>query len=165
VVELLNTRDGDYGVACGMDFGPWGIYDNWWGNCRLPCPLKCSYMARVTRDSYGQFISALWPYLVERSGGEAIENDEPAPVFTCWNGIFAARAAPFMSPATRKKATGVSNFTLSEQSWYSVPWTHPAYNELITVAPANMPALKFRVSAEAECFSSVSTIFCWLVVG
>ena len=30
VVELLNTRDGDYDVACGMDFAHWGLYDAWY---------------------------------------------------------------------------------------------------------------------------------------
>ena len=28
-VELLNTKDGEYDVACGMDFAHWGLYDNW----------------------------------------------------------------------------------------------------------------------------------------
>jgi hypothetical protein len=135
-VELLRTRNGSYDVACGMDFAQWGLYDTW-----------------VTRDRYGNFIATLYPYLIEKSGYEAIGADHPAPVFACWNGIFAARAEPFYPPARRPNNTShLENRPLSQK----LAWTHPAANEYPRTPPRQMPALKFRASAKDECFSSVS---------
>ncbi|KAJ7182264.1 cryptococcal mannosyltransferase 1-domain-containing protein [Mycena crocata] len=84
IVELLNTRDGDYDMACGLDFQHWGLYDVW-----------------VLRDRLGRIPSTIWPYFFDDSGFRAVMADAPAPVFTCWNGIVSMRAAPFLPPALR----------------------------------------------------------------
>ncbi|KAH7104950.1 cryptococcal mannosyltransferase 1-domain-containing protein [Auriculariales sp. MPI-PUGE-AT-0066] len=141
VVELLNTRNGDYDVVCGMDFAQWGLYDNW-----------------VVRDAYGQFVSSLWPHLIEKTGWVAMERDEPAPVFACWNGIFLTRASPFMTRETRLKSntTKEGAFKMSEEPLHWMPKTHPMYPEYNSVAPSDLPALEFRLSGDDECFSSES---------
>ncbi|KAJ7836889.1 glycosyltransferase family 69 protein [Mycena olivaceomarginata] len=72
IVELLNTKGGDYDMACGLDFHNRGLYDLW-----------------VLRDRLGHLASALWPYFLEDTGFRAVMTNEPAPVFACWNGIIA----------------------------------------------------------------------------
>ncbi|KAJ7587101.1 cryptococcal mannosyltransferase 1-domain-containing protein [Mycena floridula] len=112
VLDLLGTRDGNYDMACGIDLAYWGMYDAW-----------------VLRDRLGRIASSLWPYLFDDEGKQAVMNDEPAAVFSCWNGIVAFRADPVLPDHLRN----VSNLTL---------------------AP-----LKFRASTQDECFSSESFNF------
>ncbi|KAJ6549089.1 cryptococcal mannosyltransferase 1-domain-containing protein [Mycena vulgaris] len=133
IVELLNTKDGDYDMACGLDFAYWGLYDMW-----------------VIRDRLGRIVSTLWPYFLEDTGFRAVMADEPAPVFACWNGIISVRAEPFLPPALR---TG--HLSTSPLSHPLAP-THPAYPQAANLTPAETPSLRFRASAEHECFSSES---------
>ncbi|KII85539.1 glycosyltransferase family 69 protein [Plicaturopsis crispa FD-325 SS-3] len=136
VVELLSTRGGAYDMVCGLDMASWGLYDSW-----------------VTRDRLGGLVSSLWPYLLEDAGMRAIMADDPAPVFSCWNGIVAMRAAPFYPPERRSTA----NFTLSTAPHPSVlPASHPLSPLPADTTPATAPALRFRASEPDECFSSES---------
>ncbi|KAF7369350.1 hypothetical protein MVEN_00263600 [Mycena venus] len=112
IVELLDTKGGDYDMACGLDLGHWGLYDAW-----------------VIRDRLGNIASKLWPYFLEELGFRAVMTDEPAPVFTCWNGIVAFSADPFLSPTLR---TGqLSTSPLSRP----FPDTHPAYPPPANLTP------------------------------
>ncbi|KAF7363197.1 hypothetical protein MVEN_00672300 [Mycena venus] len=136
IVELLETKEGEYDMVCGLDLAYWGLYDQW-----------------VIRDRLGRFASTLWPYLLEDTGMRAVMRDEPAEVFSCWNGIVAIKADPFLPPTLRS-----GQLSTAPLERPLVP-THPAYN--ITkanplISPAEMPAVKFRMNMDGECFSSES---------
>ncbi|KAJ6589619.1 cryptococcal mannosyltransferase 1-domain-containing protein [Mycena capillaripes] len=133
IVELLNTRGGDYDMACGMDFGQWGLYDLW-----------------VLRDRLGRLVSALWPYFLEDLGFRGVMADEPAPVFACWNGITSISAEPFFPASLRTGRLSTSPRT------HPLPQTHPLYPHAANTTPADAPPLRFRASAPGECFSSES---------
>ncbi|KAF7302789.1 hypothetical protein MKEN_01240400 [Mycena kentingensis (nom. inval.)] len=132
VVELLKTNNGEWDMVCGLDLHRWGLYDAW-----------------VVRDRLGALVSSLWPYLLDPVGRQAVINDEPAPVFTCWNGIVAFSANPFLPPALRTPGR-LSTSPLRNP----LPSTHPAYPQPADLSPAQTPALRFRHSTEKECFSA-----------
>ncbi|CAK5284762.1 unnamed protein product [Mycena citricolor] len=133
IVELVHTREGDYNMVCGMDFGPWGLYDQW-----------------VARDRLGNFVSSVWPYLMEQTGYQAVKSDEPAPVFACWNGIAAFHADPFL-PIPLRSGKQLSATPLSAP----LPQTHPELNSTTRgTSPALTSPLRFRASAPGECFSA-----------
>ncbi|KAK7038616.1 cryptococcal mannosyltransferase 1-domain-containing protein [Favolaschia claudopus] len=135
IVELLDTKGGDFDMACGLDLAYWGLYDQW-----------------VIRDRLGRFASTLWPYFLEDTGFRAVMADEPAPVFACWNGIIAVRADPFL-PISLRTGKQLSTSPLSRPL---IP-THPSYNLYPnTTTPAETPPLRFRASGPGECFSSES---------
>ncbi|TBU57169.1 cryptococcal mannosyltransferase 1-domain-containing protein, partial [Dichomitus squalens] len=79
VIELLETRDGDFDFACGLDFGHFGAYDMW-----------------VLRDRVGHLTAGIWPYFFDTAGYEAMKKEDPVPVFTCWNGIVVFQADPVL---------------------------------------------------------------------
>ncbi|KAJ7875579.1 glycosyltransferase family 69 protein [Mycena olivaceomarginata] len=138
IVELLNTKGGNHDMACGLDLSYWGqIF-------QLPS------FRPVIRDRLGRIASTLWPYFLEDSGFRAVMADEPAPVFTCWNGIVSIRADPFLPPHLR---TG--QLSLSPPAT-PLPPTHPAYPQPANLTPAATPPPCFRASARHECFSSES---------
>ncbi|KAF7342341.1 hypothetical protein MVEN_01822700 [Mycena venus] len=120
VVELLNTKGGKYDMACGLDLSYWGLYDQW-----------------VVRDRLGRIASTLWPYFLEDTGFRAVMADEPAPVFTCWNGIVSIRAEPFLPPHLR---TG--QLSTSPLSRPLAP-THPSYPQPANLTPATTPPPAF----------------------
>ncbi|KAJ6489617.1 cryptococcal mannosyltransferase 1-domain-containing protein [Mycena vitilis] len=134
VVELLKTKDGEWDMVCGLDLMRWGLYDAW-----------------VVRDRLGRLVSSLWPYFLEDAGMQAVMEDEPAPVFTCWNGIVAFRADPLL-PIHLRKPGRLSASPLPRP----LPDTHPAYPQPASLTPAQTPPLRFRRSGAAECFSSES---------
>lgn len=136
MVELLRTHGGKYDQACGIDFNFFGLYDMW-----------------VLRDRLGGIGSSLYPYFFEEVSMRMVMRDEPAPVFSCWNGILAAAAEPFVPPEHRlRNATRLSQAVLSPP----LPPTHPQYDAHRTTPPFDQPALMFRDSAPKECFSSES---------
>ncbi|KAJ7157234.1 glycosyltransferase family 69 protein [Mycena filopes] len=137
VVELLKTKNGEWDMVCGLDMGRWGLYDAW-----------------VIRDRLGRLVSSLWPYFLEDAGMEAVMQDEPAPVFACWNGIVAFSAEPILPPALRTPGR-LSTAPLPRP----LPETHPAYPQPASLTPAETPPLKFRRSGDKECFSSESFNF------
>ena len=92
------------------------------------------------------------PYFLDATDRAAMEADEPVPVLTCWNGIVAFAADPLLPVHLRR------NHTLSHKALGVAP---PARHPLASVAekassPALTPPLRFRASAEGECFSSES---------
>jgi len=136
IIELIKTADGEYDMACGLDFGHFGAYDMW-----------------VLRDKLGKLTSGIWPYFFEMEDYEAMKNESPVPVFTCWNGIVVFKADPVLPIHLR------SNRTLSSDPLpFELPATHPAAHDpsLRGPSPALTPPLRFRASAEGECFSSES---------
>ncbi|KAJ7508474.1 cryptococcal mannosyltransferase 1-domain-containing protein [Mycena galericulata] len=134
VIELLKTKNGEWDMVCGLDLARWGLYDAW-----------------VIRDRLGRLVSSLWPYFLEDAGMQAVMENEPAPVFTCWNGIVAIRADPFLPIALRTPGR-LSTSPLSRP----LPETHPAYPQPASLTPAQTPPLSFRRSGGKECFSSES---------
>jgi hypothetical protein len=76
--------------------------------------------------------------------------DEPAPVFTCWNGIVSIRANPFLPPHLRTGQLSLSPLATP------LPPTHPAYPQPANLTPAATPPRRFRASAKHQCFSSES---------
>ncbi|KAJ7089971.1 cryptococcal mannosyltransferase 1-domain-containing protein [Mycena epipterygia] len=134
IAELLDTKGGDYDMACGLDLAYWGLYDQW-----------------VIRDHSGRFASTLYPYFLEDMGWRGVTTDEPAPVFTCWNGIVAFRADPFL-PLALRSGNQLSTKPLSRP----LASTHPAYGQPANMTPALTPPLRFRTHIDGECFSSES---------
>ncbi|KAJ7208978.1 cryptococcal mannosyltransferase 1-domain-containing protein [Mycena pura] len=134
IVELLDTKGGEYDMACGLDFQWWGLYDMW-----------------VIRDRLGRIASTLWPYFLEDTGFRAVMADEPAPVFACWNGIAAMRADPFLPRALRS-----GDQLSAAPRARPLAATHPLHPRPANETPAAAPPLRFRASAPGECFSSES---------
>jgi len=98
-------------------------------------------------------ISGIWPHVMERHGAAAIMRNEPAEVFSCWNGIVSMRADIFVPPEMRNKTIVPSNLS-TKRLPYTLPATHPM-KHLQNTPPAEMPPLRFRASQGEECFSSV----------
>lgn len=82
---------------------------------------------------------------------QAIMADEPAPVFSCWNGIIAFRPDPFL-PVHLRHSNRLSTKPLTSP----LPTSHPSYGQPATLSPAQTPPMSFRVSNDKECFSSES---------
>lgn len=80
VVNLINTRSGDYAAVCSMDFAkPPKYYDTF-----------------ALRDDKGdEPITAIWPYFLSSSSRKAVMANEPVPVKSCWNGAVVMDATPF----------------------------------------------------------------------
>lgn len=54
------------------------------------------YDTFALRDSLGQkAIQLSWPYFQSRDSLQALINNQPVPVKSCWNGVVAFKAAPF----------------------------------------------------------------------
>ena len=133
IVELVETRDGDYDFACGLDFGHYGAYDAW-----------------VLRDRIGHLTSAIWPYFFDAASAEAIKKQEAVPVLTCWNGVVVFHADPLLPVHLR------SNRTLSDAPLRHPPPATNPWAKKVAESPARTPPLRFRASADGECFSSES---------
>ncbi|TFK84150.1 glycosyltransferase family 69 protein [Polyporus arcularius HHB13444] len=133
VIELLETRAGDFDFACGLDFGHFGAYDMW-----------------VLRDRVGRLTAGIWPYFFDTADYEAMKAEEPVPVFTCWNGIVVFQADPLLPVHLR------SNRTLSTSPLASLPPPNHPWAKKVAESPALTPPLAFRASAEGECYSSES---------
>ncbi|PSR71097.1 hypothetical protein PHLCEN_2v13066 [Hermanssonia centrifuga] len=134
LIELLETNDGQYDMACALDFGHFGAYDMW-----------------VLRDRVGRLAAGIWPYFFDMADYQAMKTESAVPVMTCWNGIVVFTADPVLPVHLR------SNRTLStEPLRRQPPSTHPLANTLAQ-SPALTPPLSFRSSPRGEgCFSSES---------
>jgi Cryptococcal mannosyltransferase 1 len=85
-LELLFTRDGHYGAACGFD------YSRLW-------PAISFYDQFATRDSNGEeLLSLYYPYFQKGESKKLLREGSPVPVKSCWSGIAAFDAAPFQDP-------------------------------------------------------------------
>ncbi|KAF2631871.1 glycosyltransferase family 69 protein [Macroventuria anomochaeta] len=82
IFRLLNTNDGDFAAACSLDFSqPPQFYDTF-----------------ALRDAEGhERLMQTWPYFRARESRRAMLRNRPVPVTSCWNGIVAMPAGPFVS--------------------------------------------------------------------
>ncbi|EAU89457.2 hypothetical protein CC1G_07683 [Coprinopsis cinerea okayama7 len=84
-LELLHTRGGRYAAACGLDF----YHDPTW----------IFYDSMVMRDSQGRrVVSSEYPYFGPGKSRDALLRGDPVPVQSCWNGMAAFDARPFLPP-------------------------------------------------------------------
>ena len=84
-LTLLNTNQGTYAAACSMDFKtPPSFYDTF-----------------ALRDAHGdEYLMPTWPYFRAAASRHAMQHHVPVPVKSCWNGMVAMSAAPFLAPAS-----------------------------------------------------------------
>ncbi|KAM5355932.1 hypothetical protein ACJ41O_002578 [Fusarium nematophilum] len=83
ILKLLATNGGEYAAACSLDFSkPPKYYDTF-----------------ALRDTAGQsHTMQSWPYFKSSASRNALVNHVDAvPVTSCWNGIVAMPAEPFVS--------------------------------------------------------------------
>lgn len=82
VLNLLDTNGGQYAAACSQDFSkPPQYYDTF-----------------ALRDSNGEeTVMSTWPYFRSTRSRQAMEQFLPVPVSSCWNGMVAMPAEPFLS--------------------------------------------------------------------
>ncbi|KAI9036511.1 glycosyltransferase family 69 protein [Aspergillus affinis] len=99
VLELLQTRDGKYAAACSLDFShPPAYYDTF-----------------ALRDLQGhEPIMQTWPYFDSSVARQALKRMEPIPVASCWNGIVAMRASPFVAHENPLRFRGISDSLAQE---------------------------------------------------
>ncbi|OBZ74328.1 hypothetical protein A0H81_05807 [Grifola frondosa] len=129
VIELLETNGGNFDFACGLDFGHFGLYDAW-----------------VLRDRAGRLASGIWPYFFDKATTTRSRGDA-RPVFTCWNGIVAFVADPFLP------YTPLQPHTLHELPPNPLPDT-PHARAHRPVPALTPPCASARPAG--ECFSSES---------
>jgi hypothetical protein len=77
---LLATRDEEWDAVCSLDFMSSTSY----------------YDTFALRDSDGRkAITQTWPFFNSPASRNALRNNDPVPVSSCWNGITAFKAKPF----------------------------------------------------------------------
>lgn len=154
-IDLLETADGEYDMACGLDFGHFGGYDAWVLRDRQRRLTSTMYVQRISKRIPLTKILARssWPYFFDPADYRAMQDEAPVPVFTCWNGIVVLSADPLLPIHLR------SNRTLSTEPFpFELPSTHPAAANACMrgPSPALTPPVRFRASAPGECYSSES---------
>ena len=82
VLILLGARGGEYAAVCSMDYSkPPAYYDTF-----------------ALRDNNGhEAASSTFPYFRSEASRDAILRGHPVPVQSCWNGMIAFDAEPFIS--------------------------------------------------------------------
>ncbi|KAF2641643.1 hypothetical protein P280DRAFT_468204 [Massarina eburnea CBS 473.64] len=82
VLKLLNTNEGNYAAACSIDFTkPPEFYDTF-----------------ALRDSAGhEALMQTYPYFRSSHSRYAAQRHLPVPVASCWNGMVAMPASPFLA--------------------------------------------------------------------
>ncbi|KAJ6097645.1 hypothetical protein N7499_002019 [Penicillium canescens] len=82
VFELLDTNGGEYGAACSLDFSkPPSYYDTF-----------------ALRDIKGhEAVMQTWPFFRTAESRHAMKSLSPVPVASCWNGMVAMPASPFLA--------------------------------------------------------------------
>lgn len=87
ILTLLNTNEGHFDVACGVDFHyPPAFYDTF-----------------ALRDSEGRGpVMATFPYFRAAETRNAIMQGHPAKVMSCWNGVLVVDAAPYYNQITTR---------------------------------------------------------------
>ena len=83
-MNLLNTRSGEYSAACSLDFlDSTKFYDTF-----------------ALRDINGRPAASLsYPFFASGPSRDALLLNLPVPVRSCWNGMVAFDAAPFLPPS------------------------------------------------------------------
>lgn len=77
IVRLIGTNEGNYDLACGMDFYE-SFYDTW-----------------VSVGVDGYFFRSYYPYFQNSVAMDRVVNQENVRVFSCWNGVASLKAEPF----------------------------------------------------------------------
>ncbi|KAL1928523.1 hypothetical protein VTP01DRAFT_2879 [Rhizomucor pusillus] len=86
-IELINTNQGDYDAACGMDF--FGQF----------------YDVFATREVDGGWVgSGDYPYFADEASRDLLVAGKPVPVYSCWNGMVVFRTEPFEKQQEEKLA-------------------------------------------------------------
>jgi hypothetical protein len=78
VISLLSTNEGTYDMACGLDF------------------YELFYDILVTRDVEGYWFAGYFPYARHEKTRRSVMAGRPFPVYSCWNGMVAMTAEPFI---------------------------------------------------------------------
>ncbi|KAL5615654.1 hypothetical protein BROUX41_005691 [Berkeleyomyces rouxiae] len=94
-LRLLDTNDGVFAAACSLDFSkPPQYYDTF-----------------ALRDADGEaHLMPTWPYFRSTVSRDAILLNEAAvPVKSCWNGIVAMPAAPFVDDVNPLRFRGIAD--------------------------------------------------------
>ncbi|KAI2396676.1 hypothetical protein LOZ67_005804 [Ophidiomyces ophidiicola] len=153
VLNLLDTRSGEYAAACSLDFSkPPHYYDTF-----------------ALRDASGaKAIISTWPYFLSSKSRRALISNTPVPVKSCWNGIIFFDATPFYNTPTLKfrgTADSLANYRLEGSEcclihadnpltptkgvWLNpnvrVGYNEDAYRLVNPSAPATWPNLPERV--------------------
>ncbi|EQC41450.1 hypothetical protein SDRG_01418 [Saprolegnia diclina VS20] len=79
ILRLLLTGRMEYDVVCSMDFNRITFYDTW-----------------VARDVNAERMASLYPFSADIVTQGLIAHGRPFPVSSCWNGVVAMKAAPFL---------------------------------------------------------------------
>lgn len=87
VIDLLNTRNGDYAAVCPLDSA-------------IPGKLYDSFALRAADGK--PIYSHEYPYFTSRETRNALKHGDPMPVQSCWNGIAVFDAAPFQQINTSR---------------------------------------------------------------
>ncbi|KAF0682956.1 Aste57867_24969 [Aphanomyces stellatus] len=87
IARLLVTDNLDYDVVCAMDFNRVTLYDTW-----------------VARDVNGEAMSSLYPFTADLESIALLRQGKPFPVSSCWNGVVAMKAQPFVQDKVRFRA-------------------------------------------------------------
>ena len=92
--KLLNTNGGSYAAACALDFAkPPHYYDTF-----------------ALRDSDGEEpVMQTWPYFRSRASRQAVIENRPVPLSSCWNGMVMMDATPFYDLDSPLEFRGISD--------------------------------------------------------
>lgn len=80
VVDLLDTRDGEYASACAMSFRDYS---------------RLNYSSSLRDEQGYPPVSLRWPWFWSSSSRSAAHYSEPIPLDSCWGSLTALDAAPF----------------------------------------------------------------------
>ena len=78
IIKLISTNDGDYDAVCGMDYYE-SFYDTW-----------------VSIGLDGEEFRHYFPFFINKVAQDIYINGETLRTFSCWNGVIAIKALPFM---------------------------------------------------------------------
>lgn len=79
LIKLINTNDGQYDIACALDFF-FRFYDTW-----------------VARDLRGKKLESIYPIFWDSTSRALERQGSPIRVFSCWNGVAVLKAEPFLT--------------------------------------------------------------------
>ncbi|KAL0939263.1 polysaccharide export protein [Colletotrichum truncatum] len=101
VLALLDTNRGLYAAACSLDFSQPPYY----------------YDTFALRDTAGQaHLMQTWPYFRSQASRDALmAYSDAVPVRSCWNGIVAMPAAPFLAPESKRLKFRAAPDSLAEK--------------------------------------------------
>ncbi|KAG9409613.1 hypothetical protein AC1031_019874 [Aphanomyces cochlioides] len=91
ILHLLMTENLNYDAVCAMDFNHVTLYDTW-----------------VARDVNGQAMSSFYPFTADMESISLVLQGKPFPVSSCWNGVVAMKAAPFVHDKVRFRTWGTN---------------------------------------------------------